>query len=60
MEVILYPSLVQGASAARQLCQALTTAYRRDEVDALIIGRGGARWRDLFVWCFNGRSTGPG
>ncbi|MCC5851884.1 MAG: exodeoxyribonuclease VII large subunit [Alkalimonas sp.] len=51
MEVILYPSLVQGASAARQLCQALTTAYRRDEVDALIIGRGGGSLEDL--WCFN-------
>ncbi|MCH8538982.1 MAG: exodeoxyribonuclease VII large subunit [Alkalimonas sp.] len=51
MEVIIYPSQVQGATAAGQLIQALQTAYRRQEVDVLIIGRGGGSLEDL--WCFN-------
>ncbi|SDZ93976.1 Exodeoxyribonuclease VII large subunit [Alkalimonas amylolytica] len=51
MQVIIYPSLVQGASAAGQLCQALSLAYQRNEVDAIIIGRGGGSLEDL--WCFN-------
>ncbi|MCC5826383.1 exodeoxyribonuclease VII large subunit [Alkalimonas sp.] len=51
IQVIIYPSLVQGASAAGQLCQALRQAYQRNEVDAIIIGRGGGSLEDL--WCFN-------
>lgn len=51
MQVIIYPSLVQGSSAVAQLCQALSLAYQRNEVDAIIIGRGGGSLEDL--WCFN-------
>lgn len=51
IEVVIYPSQVQGATAAQQLIQALHTAYRRQEVDVLIIGRGGGSLEDL--WCFN-------
>lgn len=51
IEVVIYPSQVQGTTAANQLIQALSTAYRRQEVDVLIIGRGGGSLEDL--WCFN-------
>ncbi len=51
IEVIIYPCLVQGEQAAAQLRQMLSTAIRRNEVDVLIIGRGGGSLEDL--WCFN-------
>ncbi|MDP2714693.1 exodeoxyribonuclease VII large subunit [Rheinheimera sp.] len=51
IEVIMYPSQVQGETAAAQLRNMLSTAIRRNEVDALIIGRGGGSLEDL--WCFN-------
>lgn len=51
IEVIIYPSQVQGDSAAAQLRNMLSTAIRRNEVDVLIIGRGGGSLEDL--WCFN-------
>ena len=51
LPVILYPSAVQGESAVPALLAALETAWRRDECDLLIIGRGGGSLEDL--WCFN-------
>lgn len=51
IEVIIYPCLVQGEQAAGQLRQMLSTAIRRNEVDVIIIGRGGGSLEDL--WCFN-------
>lgn len=50
-EVIVYPSLVQGDSAASQLISALQTANRRQEVDVILLTRGGGSLEDL--WCFN-------
>ena len=51
LPVILYPSSVQGENAVPALLAALETAWRRDECDLLIIGRGGGSLEDL--WCFN-------
>jgi exodeoxyribonuclease VII large subunit len=51
LPVILYPSAVQGESAVPALLTALETAWRRNECDVLIIGRGGGSLEDL--WCFN-------
>lgn len=51
IEVIVYPCQVQGETAAAQLRAMLSTAIRRNEVDVLIIGRGGGSLEDL--WCFN-------
>lgn len=51
IEVIIYPSLVQGAQAASDLTAALQLAIRRNECDVLIIGRGGGSLEDM--WCFN-------
>ncbi|PHQ80176.1 MAG: exodeoxyribonuclease VII large subunit [Coxiella sp. (in: Bacteria)] len=49
--VIIYPSLVQGASAKQQLVHAIETANRRNECDVLILSRGGGSLEDL--WPFN-------
>lgn len=51
IELIIYPCQVQGDTAAAQLRTMLSTAIRRNEVDVLIIGRGGGSIEDL--WCFN-------
>ena len=51
VEVIVYPSLVQGAEAPAALVAALTLAGRRTEVDTLILARGGGSLEDL--WAFN-------
>ncbi|WP_298829677.1 exodeoxyribonuclease VII large subunit [uncultured Piscinibacter sp.] len=51
VEVIVYPSLVQGAEAPASLVQALTTASDRCEVDTLLLCRGGGSLEDL--WAFN-------
>ncbi len=49
--VIIYPSVVQGKEAAKQLCKALQVANQRNEVDLIILCRGGGSIEDL--WPFN-------
>ncbi|TMO60614.1 exodeoxyribonuclease VII large subunit [Pseudoalteromonas aurantia] len=51
LEVIIYPAQVQGKDAHFQLIEKLQLANKRNEVDVLIIGRGGGSLEDL--WCFN-------
>ncbi|MGZ5156423.1 MAG: exodeoxyribonuclease VII large subunit [Caldimonas sp.] len=55
VRVVVYPSLVQGAEAPRALCDAIATAARRNEVDVLIVCRGGGSLEDL--WAFNEESV---
>lgn len=50
-EVVIYPSLVQGEQATQALRQALCIANQRNEVDVLLLTRGGGAIEDL--WCFN-------
>jgi exodeoxyribonuclease VII large subunit len=50
-EVIIYPTMVQGEQAAQNLIWAINTANYRNEVDVLIVGRGGGSLEDM--WCFN-------
>ncbi len=49
--VIIYPSPVQGMDAAIQLRQALANANERNEVDTILMVRGGGSIEDL--WSFN-------
>ena len=49
--VVIYPASVQGGQAAGELREALLKAYRRDEVDVLLLVRGGGAMEDL--WAFN-------
>ncbi len=51
VEVIVYPSLVQGAEAPAALVAAIETANARAEVDVLLLVRGGGSLEDL--WAFN-------
>lgn len=51
VRVVVYPCLVQGAEAPAQIVQAIARANGRDEVDALIVCRGGGSLEDL--WAFN-------
>lgn len=50
-EVLLHPTLVQGDSAAQGIAYALQTMNQRDDIDVLIVGRGGGSIEDL--WAFN-------
>lgn len=51
LPVVIYPTMVQGSSAAIQIAQAIGRANSRNECDILIVGRGGGSLEDL--WCFN-------
>ena len=48
---MIYPASVQGAQAATELRQALVTAGQRNEVDVVLLVRGGGAIEDL--WAFN-------
>ena len=49
--VVIYPAQVQGETAAAQIARAIRIANARDEVDVLVICRGGGSLEDL--WAFN-------
>lgn len=51
VEVVVYPSVVQGVDAPSALCAAIATASSRDEIQLLIVARGGGSLQDL--WAFN-------
>jgi exodeoxyribonuclease VII large subunit len=51
MPVILYPAAVQGEGAAARIAIAIDAANARNEVDVLIVARGGGSIEDL--WAFN-------
>jgi len=46
-EIIVYPTLVQGSRAAPKIAEAINTAERRNEVDVLLLVRGGGSMEDL-------------
>ena len=50
-EVVLSPTLVQGAEAPAQIVRALERLNRSTDVDVIIVARGGGSLEDL--WCFN-------
>ncbi len=51
VRVVVYPVPVQGEGAAERLVAALGTAAARNEVDVLLVVRGGGSMEDL--WAFN-------
>lgn len=51
LPIIIYHSAVQGTDASMQIARAIRTANQRNEVDVLIVCRGGGSMEDL--WCFN-------
>jgi exodeoxyribonuclease VII large subunit len=51
VSVIIYPTLVQGETAAPAIVKAIQCANQRKECDVLILARGGGSLEDL--WPFN-------
>ena len=51
VEIILYPTKVQGEGAAEEIARNIVRANEREDLDILIIGRGGGSIEDL--WAFN-------
>ena len=54
VQIILYPALVQGASAAPSIVNGIHTLEKLG-VDVMIVGRGGGSMEDL--WAFNEREV---
>ncbi len=50
-EILIYPTLVQGAQAAPSIVQSIERANRDASCDVLLVGRGGGSIEDL--WAFN-------
>ena len=51
LQVVIYPTQVQGKDATGEIVQMIELANARQEVDVLIVGRGGGSLEDL--WSFN-------
>lgn len=49
--ILLYPALVQGTTAAKSISDQINKANEDGTADVLIVGRGGGSMEDL--WCFN-------
>lgn len=50
-EVVLYPALVQGDGAAEDIAKGIKILEEKENVDVIIVGRGGGSIEDL--WAFN-------
>ena len=55
VEVLLVPASVQGNDGARSIVFGLQQLYERDDIDVIIVGRGGGSLEDL--WNFNEESV---
>lgn len=51
VRIIIAPARVQGDGAAEEIAEAIRLLNSRDEVEVIIVGRGGGSVEDL--WCFN-------
>jgi exodeoxyribonuclease VII large subunit len=54
-ELLVHHAAVQGVQAAPQICRALQHLGQREELDAIILTRGGGSLEDL--WAFNEESV---
>lgn len=50
-EIVVYPALVQGERAAQSIAESIKKANKNEEIDVLIVGRGGGSIEEL--WAFN-------
>ena len=51
IDILLYPTKVQGEGAAEEIARNIARANQQEDLDVLIIGRGGGSIEDL--WAFN-------
>jgi len=49
--IVIAPALVQGLEAPRSIAVALRSLYARQDIDVILVVRGGGSMEDL--WCFN-------
>ena len=49
LQIVIYPTLVQGKEATQDIIDTIKLANQRKECDVLIVGRGGGSLEDL--WC---------
>lgn len=49
-ELIIYPTLVQGPNAPREICDGLKYLDSRGDIDIIITGRGGGSMEELFAF----------
>lgn len=48
VDILIYPALVQGIYAADSICEGLNFLDNREDVDLIIVGRGGGSFEELF------------
>ena len=51
LHILVAPVAVQGEAAAPQIAEAIDTLNRRDDIEVILVGRGGGSLEDL--WAFN-------
>ncbi|HKK94743.1 MAG TPA: exodeoxyribonuclease VII large subunit [Anaerovoracaceae bacterium] len=51
VDILIFPTMVQGGDAPRSIIENIELANKRDDIDVLIVGRGGGSKEDLS--CFN-------
>ena len=51
VELVIAPARVQGEGAAEEIVQSIKSLNKQDDIDLIIIARGGGSLEDL--WCFN-------
>lgn len=50
INIAVYPVQVQGQDAARQICEGIRYFNGANDVDVIIVGRGGGSFEDLFAF----------
>ncbi|SHD77157.1 exodeoxyribonuclease VII large subunit [Schnuerera ultunensis] len=50
VDIIIYPVLVQGVQAPKEICEGLKYLDNRGDVDVIITGRGGGSIEELFAF----------
>src|SRR5699024_9558230 len=50
INIIIYPSLVQGKEAPKSICEGLKYLDNREDIDLIITGRGGGSIEELFAF----------
>ncbi|MDR7856149.1 exodeoxyribonuclease VII large subunit [Tissierella sp.] len=49
-DILIYPSLVQGEQAPKEICQGLRYLDNREDVELIIFGRGGGSIEELYAF----------
>ncbi|NLJ78690.1 MAG: exodeoxyribonuclease VII large subunit [Tissierellia bacterium] len=50
VDILIYPALVQGLQAPEDICAGLTYLDERDDIDIIIVSRGGGSFEELFAF----------